>query len=253
MNCLVCGRNLRKYFIKDFSGEYSLNEVHYEKCEQCGLVVARELLEMPLRQWEKLNHDFHSSFLGKPEFDLDPNWNKRIDNQVTDLIELDVIKIIDAGFSLDYACGDGRLIERLNNRSLRLCCAGFDKYTEFKDNYELLNHRFDLIINTSFFEHVRSRDWLDEVDKLVSDSGVLALHTLVCGEVPRDPNWFYLVPVHSVVYTNQAMQILFDQWEYKQCLYNIDSRMWFWFRKPITQKYIPPQFLWDNKFIDFQG
>jgi hypothetical protein len=250
MNCLVCGYDLESYFIKDFNGEYSLDKVHYEKCNQCGLVVARELLEMPLKQWEELNNLFHSSFFGKPEFDLDPNWNKRIDRQVADLIELSVLGIVDTSFCLDYACGDGRLIERFNDSYDY--CVGFDKYTEFQDNCGFLNKKFKLVINTSFFEHVRNRDWLDEVNNLVSDSGVLALHTLVCEEVPRDPSWFYLVPVHSVVYTNQAMRILFDQWKYSCCLYNIDSRMWFWFKKSITQKYIPPRFLYENGFIDFQ-
>jgi hypothetical protein len=251
MNCLICGHSLKSYFVKNFDGEYSLNKVHYEKCSQCGLVVARELLEMPLRQWEILNNEFHSSFFGKPEFDLDPNWNKRINNQVIDLVELGASGIVNTNFCLDYACGDGRLINKLKGSCG--CCIGFDKYTEFRNNCKFLNNKFGLVISTCFFEHVRNRDWLDEVNNLVSHSGTLAFHTLVCEEVPKDPNWFYLVPVHSVVYTNQAMRILFDQWDYNCCLYNIDSCMWFWFKNPIEQENIPPRFRYKNGFVEYLG
>ena len=48
--------------------------------------------------------------------------------------------------------------------------------------------------------------------------------------VPRDPNWFYLLPVHCAFFTNTSMQILFEKWGFSSSLYAIDARMWFWFR-----------------------
>jgi hypothetical protein len=251
MKCLVCGSTLLSYFTKDFGGEYSLNKIHYDRCTNCGLVIARELLEMPLKQWEQINYDFHMSFLWKKDFNLDPNWNTRILKQVQDIKELHSARKINANYSLDYACGDGRLVGMLNRRIPFPSCYGYDKYVGFTGNCDLLTNQYDLVINTSFFEHIRHRDNLDEVNKLVADGGALALHTLVCDKVPRDPDWFYLVPVHSVVYTNKAMQILFDQWEYSCSLYNPDSRMWFWFKEDISRKNIPGRFLYKKEFIDY--
>jgi 2-polyprenyl-3-methyl-5-hydroxy-6-metoxy-1,4-benzoquinol methylase len=180
--------------------------------------------------WERLNNNFHSSFLGQKEFPLDPNWNKRINSQVEDIYQLHDTKIIDAHKCLDYACGDGRLIERLNKLNPALCGLGFDKYTEYND-FSLVNRTYQTVISTSFFEHVRHREDIDIVNRLIDTKGVLALHTLVCENVPKDPSWFYLVPVHSIVYTNKSMQILFNQWGYRACIYNPSSRMWFWFKE----------------------
>jgi hypothetical protein len=215
--------------------------------------VARELFDMPLKRWEMLNRGFHSTFLNSENFELDPNWNKRIDNQVKDIKQLYQENVIDAGLCIDYACGDGRLKKRLEgpNRDKYICCRGYDKYTKFSTACSFLNIRYNLVINTSFFEHVRNRDYLDEVDNLVTDNGALALHTLVCEEVPKDPNWFYLVPVHSVVYTNRAMQILFDQWGYKYSLYNPDSRMWFWFKEDLEKSKVPMRFIYKDRFVDY--
>jgi hypothetical protein len=68
------------------------------------------------------------------------------------------------------------------------------------------------------------------VDALVSKDGVLGIHTLVCEEVPRDPDWFYLLPVHCTFHTNRSMEILFRQWGYRCSVYSASAQLWFWFK-----------------------
>ncbi|MES9862393.1 MAG: hypothetical protein ABW138_16300, partial [Candidatus Thiodiazotropha sp. 4PDIVS1] len=54
------------------------------------------------------------------------------------------------------------------------------------------------------------------------------------GDIPRDPNWFYLLPVHTLFFTNKAMKILFNKWGFSCSLYAVDARLWLWFRQPLA-------------------
>lgn len=91
--------------------------------------------------------------------------------------------------------------------------------------------KYHLVINSAMFEHIRERFDLDAVDKLVSDAGVLMLHTVVCENVPADPNWFYLVPmVHTAFHTNKSMSVLMDQWGYRSSIYCPSAKSWFLFK-----------------------
>jgi len=62
-----------------------------------------------------------------------------------------------------------------------------------------LSDRYIVVINTSVFEHAREIETLDEIAELVDEDGVPALHVLVPESVPRDPPWFYLLPVHCTL------------------------------------------------------
>ena len=89
---------------------------------------------------------------------------------------------------------------------------------------------FDFVITTSVFEHFTRREQFDFVQALVSKNGVLGVHTLVCENVPADPRWFYLNPVHCAFHTNRSMEILFRQWGYACSVYNVDAQLWLWFK-----------------------
>ncbi len=59
-----------------------------------------------------------------------------------------------------------------------------------------------VLINSAMFEHIRNREHLEHVNSLVSDEGVLILHTIVCENIPKDPDWFYIMPpLHSALHT----------------------------------------------------
>lgn len=61
-------------------------------------------------------------------------------------------------------------------------------------------------------QYLRYRDELNEINPIVTEHGAMELHIAVFEQVPRDPNWFYLLSVHCTFFTNKNMSLLFDQW-----------------------------------------
>ena len=92
--------------------------------------------------------------------------------------------------------------------------------------------KYKLVINSAMFEHVLGRKHLDAVNNLVDEDGVLMLHTVICENIPNDPNWFYLTPmVHTAFHTNKSMDILMKQWGYVASIYAPQAKSWFLFKK----------------------
>ena len=54
------------------------------------------------------------------------------------------------------------------------------------------------------------------------------------GNVPQNPEWMYLLPVHCAFHTNRSMQLLMDQWGYRCSVYNEHAKLWVLFRQPPT-------------------
>ena len=110
----------------------------------------------------------------------------------------------------------------------------FDKYIEPSLNplteSDLHKHGYSLVANTAVFEHVRSRETLNEIESYISKDGCFAVHTLVRGEIPKDPNWMYLLPVHCAFHTNRSMQHLMLEWGYSCSVYNEHAKLWIMFR-----------------------
>ncbi len=82
--------------------------------------------------------------------------------------------------------------------------------------------------------------------------------TSVVEEVPQDPDWHYLLPVHCTMWTNKAMQILYEQQKFRGCAYNLEARTWLMFRnrddyeklKAVEKNLSGSWFLSDN-FVDY--
>lgn len=238
MNCFICKGEMSPYFSKNFGGSFGLNTVDYWECQSCGLVVSKTHFEMTQEEWEELNVKYHSSFQGTDKCEDDPRWVERLTLQferISDLAGLGVLqRPTDDMPWVDYACGDGKLADMLADQGLKTLKFEYymnDKNGQYLSKDKLMEKKYGVVINTSMFEHVRGIDELDIIPSLISSSGVLAVHTVVCENVPKDSSWFYLLPVHCVVYTNRSMQILFDRWGFESSIYNVDSRMWFWFRE----------------------
>lgn len=239
MNCLTCSGQMEPYFTKDFAGRLGLKVVDYWKCEICGMVVSKTHFEMSLKEWEDVNVGFHSSFHGTDECEEDPRWIERLIAQSNTISELTKIGILPEPSDelpwVDYACGDGKLVDALAKKGLK----GFkyEAYYAKGDGYlseqALKEKKYGLVINTSVLEYIRELEQIDGIVNLISDSGVFALHTLVCETIPKDPSWFYLLPVHCTFFTNKSMQILFDRWGFKASIYNVESRMWFFLKDNI--------------------
>jgi len=134
---------------------------------------------------------------------------------------------------VDYGCGSGVLADTLSGRGFATL-----KYEPYMSRPEgnyisheaLLSRKFSLVINTAVFEHLRDRSAIDEILDLAADAGIFAFHTFVDEKVPDDPGWVYYLPVHCTVYTNQSMNVLFEQKGFTASMYHAPSEMWFWFR-----------------------
>ena len=141
--------------------------------------------------------------------------------------------IIGDGKWLDYASGQGGLSRQLHLQ-FGLALHSFDKYVQPTSlpipAFELVRRGYALVTNTAMFEHVRDRQALDEIESHVGEDGCLAVHTLVRGEIPADPDWMYLLPVHCAFFTNRSMELLMQQWGYSCSVYDKNAKMWVWFK-----------------------
>ena len=235
MKCIICSDDLSYYFSKRFHS-YGLGTVSYWRCRNCGFVTSKTHFEMADDEWEKLNLAFHSD--NNLRKDNPRNRNQRHFNQSLMLYLMTQGKVLPKAGWLDWGSGKGNLSIQLQKWfSIKLL--NYDAYIKpainFLSSNKLRKRGYSLVINTAVFEHVRDRETLDEIESYVSPDGVLAIHTLVRGEIPADPDWMYLLPVHCSFHTNMSMQLLMDQWDYKCSVYNEQSKMWVMFKKPSSE------------------
>jgi len=272
MKCMICNTQLHFYFSKRFDN-FIINEAEYFRCGHCGFVFSKTHAEMTGEDWGKLNLTYHASFQGKETNTDDPSWLSRLAEQAHVINDVQSLGILQGGNPwLDYGCGDGKLSEILT-RKYNLILNIYDKYMDPYDNKqrfprflqdkELIPGRFNFVINTSVFEHFRKRHELDQLETLVSNDGVFGIHTVVCENIPQDESWFYLLPVHCAFFTNKSMELLFQQWGYNFSLYNVNARLWLWFkdksRSRIIKEYVEnankrikgPFYIYKNGFVDY--
>jgi hypothetical protein len=236
--CIICESRTHPYFTKQYA-ETKLSDAllaEYFKCPECGFVYSRTHQEMPKSNWEALNLRCHKSF----ESDL----SSRTINQppyAGMAMAMNILAkngIIHIDRSLDYAAGYGTLSKILSKYfGTNIDC--YDKYVFDNSSTDYVHYvssialgDYPLVINSAMFEHVVARQDLDEVNGCVAADGVLMLHTLVCENVPADPEWFYLDPiVHCAFHTNKSMGILMNQWGYSDSIYAPIAKSWFLFKK----------------------
>jgi hypothetical protein len=185
-------------------------------------------------EWNTLNRNYHASYQSQTENTDDPRWLARIKAQAEIIDDCTHLGLIPRGRPwLDYAAGGGQLSAALSSIN-GLTLLNYDRYMttpEPKPKNDPSSGEFDFVITTSVFEHIRTRRDLDAINSLVSPNGVMGVHTLVSEVVPADPNWFYYLPVHCAFFSNKAMSILFRDWGYQSSLYEVNSRLWLFFKR----------------------
>ncbi|WP_342324797.1 methyltransferase domain-containing protein [Kosakonia sp. BYX6] len=242
--CLICDTEMKFYFQKDNycapsteSFTQKLVPVQFYECPHCGFLSSQTHKALSHDEWEKLNTDFHhySETGGRDTtgFNQPPYAEQAL------MIELLARNnIIDTSNMLDYASGYGTL-SHIQRKYFNREIPCYDKYVRNPAHRyidEPQKKAWSMVINSAMFEHVLTRQDLDDVNALVSDTGSLLIHTVVVDRVPQDPNWFYTdVPVHTVVHTNKSMQILMDQWGYKSSVYSPKSKSWVLLRQPYSE------------------
>lgn len=237
MKCIICGATSSYFFSKQYQEPpydgfmRDIGPVEYYKCTHCGFVLSKTHGELSQEAWAKLNEQFHHH-LEKESGEINqPPYAE----QAMMLSLLGNNGIINIENMIDYAAGYGTLSKILQKyHSIHLPI--FDPYVQadnsgrYIDKTELKTYK--TVINSAMFEHVLQREDLDYVNNIVDNDGCLIIHTVVCENIPKDPNWFYLrPPVHTAFHTNKSMEILMDQWGYKSSIYCPQSKCWILLRE----------------------
>jgi len=228
--CIVCNGQQKYYFSKNFD-VYDLVKADYWRCENCGFTSSKTHFDMDDATWALLNDAFHKDAFARE--DNPYNRNQRYFNQALMLSLAKKHNILEGNDWLDWGCGVGSLSGQLSSH-FGLHIDNFDMFVRPQLNAvaeeDLSIRSYSLVVNTAVFEHVRSRDTLNEIEQYVQDNGTLAVHTLVRGEIPADPDWMYLLPVHCAFHTNKSMDILMQQWGYTCSVYNEHAKLWLLFK-----------------------
>lgn len=239
MDCFVCRALMVPAFTKAFADE-NLGMVQYVSCSQCGLIISETHYGMTDKGWGDLNHEYHDHYFGTDDNPDDALWLTRLQHQKRAIATLAFSGMFGSK-AIDYGAGDGKLADALANEGLPV--SKYDKFMPGTEGYlqdeDLKPSSFDLVINTSVFEHVRGRDTLDEIASLVSPDGTMALHTWISSNIPRDPSWFYLLPVHTTFFSAEAVKRLMEGWGFKSCIYHIPGMMWFFSKRPFSTLSVP--------------
>lgn len=238
MNCIICGSKTHYYFSKTYTespfAEFmrDIGTVDYHRCGHCGFVISKTHCELDAERWSVLNEKCHHFF-------EDPNSEKKGNQppyaeQAMMLLLLGRNGVIDMAKWIDYAAGYGTL-SRLMDKYFQVHLPIFDLYVRDGDAARYVAepdwNNYKTVINSAMFEHVLNRDDLDTANRLVAADGCLVLHTVICENIPKDPNWFYLrPPVHTAFHTNKSMGLLMDQWGYRSSLYCPKSKCWVLFK-----------------------
>jgi len=234
MKCIICDSDSSYYFSKTYS-EAPFNEfmreigtIDYYKCKSCGFVLSKTHCELEEGKWNNLNSQFHH-YLERSESKKTINQPPYIE-QAMMLSLLGNNEIISIDSMLDYAAGYG-VLSHLLDKYYSLNLPIFDLYVQDEISNRYI-HEDDLktyktVINSAMFEHVLRREDLDRVNNLVDTNGCLILHTVICENIPNDPDWFYLTPpVHTAFHTNKSMEILMGQWGFSSSIYCPQSKCW---------------------------
>lgn len=233
MNCIICAEKMNYYFSKKYTEkpfcDWLKEKIDYYRCDNCGFVHSQSHQQMPTEKWQQLNHNFHKLIEEDNSLNTWGNQPPYYAQAIT-IAMLNKFGLIDASNSVDYASGIGRLGTILNDLfSLRL--RSFDPFFGETTPVFLENEKFKLVVNSAMFEHVLSREDLEGPYEILSNSGCLMIHTLVCETVPLDPHWFYLrPPVHTAFHTNKSMNILMHQWGFKSSIYSPQAKSWILFK-----------------------
>jgi hypothetical protein len=242
MKCQICDSESSYYFSKTYTEPpfsdfmIEIGTVDYFKCSKCGFVISETHRRLDDAKWNKLNYQFHHH-----------HENSGVDKEIHQppyaeqammISFLGKNEIIDTASMIDYAGGYGRLSNILS-KYYGLKLQIFDPYIQADNSGRYISRSelqsYNTVINSAMFEHVLSRTDLDRVNGIVDPDGCLIIHSVICENVPKDPNWFYLrPPVHTAFHTNKSMEILMEQWNYRSSIYSPKSKCWVLLRDNIT-------------------
>lgn len=214
-----------------------IGQIDYYKCSCCGFVLSKTHSELPASRWSELNsrfHHCHENSLVVNNINQPPYAEQALMVAV-----LGANGIVNTDSMLDYAAGYGALSSILA-KYYKIHLPIFDPYVKNESSLEYVNKEnlseYKTVINSAMFEHVLERNDLDLVNSIVEYDGCMIIHTVVCENIPNNPDWFYLEPpVHTAFHTNKSMGILMGQWGYRSSIYCPQSKCWVLLRDPVNK------------------
>lgn len=241
MDCFMCRKTkMLPYFEKNSAVGMTFQ---FLRCPSCGMVINQTIYDMTEAEWEKLN-SIHKDYQGTDSNPVDPDWIDRLHRQAELLARMyQAGGIFHRGDRIvDWGCGDGKLSQYFEE-SIRaeepahMKILKYDKYmrvpdsTDYLQDGEMTPGSFDAVISCSVLEHLRGKKQVETIFDLAKNDGTVVVHTLICEEVPKDPDWFYIdFPAHCTIWTNEAMSQLYREYGFIGCAYHVEARMWFFFR-----------------------
>ncbi|MDD2947522.1 MAG: hypothetical protein PHV80_01595 [Rugosibacter sp.] len=157
--------------------------------------MSKTHIELSADDWSKLNESFHH-YLENPANEKNINQPPYAE-QAMMLMLLGENHIIDTKSMVDYAAGYGtlsRILDKYHHSQLPI----YDPYIQADNSGRYIEKSklgiYKTVINSAMFEHVLKREDLDYVNNIVDIDGCLIIHTVVCENIPKDPDWFYLRP-----------------------------------------------------------
>ncbi len=235
MKCMICDSPCDYFFSKSYAphpfGDVmnTIRDVDYYRCQRCGFTSSKTHQLLSAAQLQELNVEVHELNENDPEMRNYVNQPPYAEQAL--MIGLfRSYGLIACDGMLDYAGGVGtlsNLLKKLFGINLPI----YDPYMQAGDLTRYVRNpreeHYKTVVNSAFFEHVISRSELDLVNSMVAQDGCLILHTLICENIPRDPDWFYLrPPVHVAFHTNKSMNILMEQWGFRSSIYCPQSKSW---------------------------
>lgn len=183
---------------------------------------------MKQRDWEKLNYDFHHYHENNATNVNQPPYLE----QAVMIKILSEYSIVDVNSMLDYAGGYGAL-SKILKKYFEINLPVYDPYVQSDDFINYIDKKdlkaYKTVLTSALFEHILTREEFDEINSLVnlSGGGAMIIHTVICENIPKNPDWFYLEPpVHTTFHTNKSMSILMEQWGYKANIYCLSAKSW---------------------------
>jgi len=237
MKCIICNSETSFYFNKKWELPFKkfLEEADFYKCPKCGFTFSKTVFDMDSTTWQTLNFNFHSYIedLANPKQGNQPPYLE----QALMLKLLIKNQIIDSKSIIDYGGGMGSMSKVLK-KYFEVELPIYDPYIQSAESNGIIYLEKEnigkkkVVFNSALFEHITKRDDIEQINRNVADDGVLIIHTVICERIPKDPNWFYIVPpVHSALHTNKSMSILMKQFGYISSLYCPSSKCWVLFKK----------------------
>lgn len=229
--CSICGERTQPRFTKQLEDK----QILYNECVSCGHLIASD--------YESLIDYANKNYFK----DIDYGWedrNNRIFKILLLLLKVPGIQLNSKSVILDYGCGHGKLVGKLQHSGLNIY--GYEPFSKiididkniFNDKDLLYTHipNVNLILFIEVLEHLRNPNViLNEIATILHHNGYLLISTGIYSNEVHTNNWYYLNPAtgHVSIYTERSLVLLLKKCGFIPC-FRVNETIWL-FKKTSTE------------------